>query len=134
MIALGYPRQRRACLALPTGGHDHDFMPRKTIDRVHVDRLGHILQITICLSSLDNPVQRPPRKTQCPPAFTRHFTHRLQTRGVRRKSCQQYPALSGLDRFQKIGLHTAFAATIASIEGIGGVAHQGQYAIIANRG
>ena len=42
MIALGYPRQRRACLALPAGGHDHDFMPGKTVDRVHVDRLRHV--------------------------------------------------------------------------------------------
>ena len=71
VIALGYARQSRTCLALPPCGDHDNVVTWKAIDALHIHRLRHIFQIAIRLRGFDNPVERASCETQGATTFAR---------------------------------------------------------------
>ena len=109
-------------------------MARKAIDAFHINGFGQVFQIAVCLRSLKDPVQRATGKAQGTPALARNFAQSLQSRRVGGESCNNHLALRGLDGFEQVVLHTAFATAMFKIEDVGGIAHHRQYARVPNRG
>ena len=133
VIALRDARQCSACLALPAGGDHHHFMSRQPVNALHIDGFGHVLQITIGLRCLDNPVQRASGKAQGPPGFARHLAHRLQPRGVGGKGGQQHPALRRFTDFSRSAFTLPSLPLSPALKSIGGIADQSKHALIADR-
>ena len=133
MTVFGDAGERGARFALSAGSEDQHLSARQAHRGVEIDHRRKVLQVTVGLCHLDDPLQRAARHAQRAAGFLGDMAERLQPGDVGSERGDEHPAAFPAAHFLEQPLiDHALRAGGRGIEDVGRIAHQGEHALIAD--
>ena len=133
VIVLRNAGQGGSRFALAAGGQDHGLLARQAGEPVRGQESRYPVEIAAFARNADHPVHGTTDDDNLPPCLHGGFRHGPQPRHVRREGRDRDAARSLRDqpvqRGRDLGLRRAFAVA----QDVGGIAHHGEHALVAER-